>query len=114
MFITAGPITKLFAGGGGGEWTTCAMVDDLLQSCSEGMRGEKRPVVKLCSPYVCVFITADPGIDTATRGVLVGRETIALMPIEKYAPTTPHIDRESVLFIGTQFSILYTFVYSPA
>jgi hypothetical protein len=36
--------------------------------------------------------TFDPGIDTATRGVLVGRETIALMPIEKYAPTTPHID----------------------
>ncbi len=28
MFITAGPITKLFAGGGGGEWTTCAMIDD--------------------------------------------------------------------------------------
>ena len=25
VFITAGPITKLFAGGGGGEWTTCAM-----------------------------------------------------------------------------------------
>ena len=24
VFITAGPITKLFAGGGGGEWTTCA------------------------------------------------------------------------------------------
>jgi hypothetical protein len=23
VFITAGPITKLFAGGGGGEWTTC-------------------------------------------------------------------------------------------
>ena len=28
MFITAGPITKLFAGGGGGEWRTCAMRDD--------------------------------------------------------------------------------------
>ena len=28
VFITAGPITKLFAGGGGGEWTTCAMIDD--------------------------------------------------------------------------------------
>ena len=26
--ITAGPITKLFAGGGGGEWRTCAMRDD--------------------------------------------------------------------------------------
>ena len=26
VFITAGPITKLFAGGGGGEWTTCAMI----------------------------------------------------------------------------------------
>ena len=25
-----------------------------------------------------------------------------------------HSQRESVLFIGTQFSILYTFVYSPA
>ena len=25
VFITAGPITKLFAGGGGGEWRTCAM-----------------------------------------------------------------------------------------
>ena len=36
--------------------------------------------------------TFNPGIDTATRGVLVGRETIALMPIEKYAATTPHID----------------------
>ncbi len=24
----AGPITKLFAGGGGGEWRTCAMRDD--------------------------------------------------------------------------------------
>ncbi len=28
VFITAGPITKLFAGGGGGEWTTCDMIDD--------------------------------------------------------------------------------------
>ena len=28
VFITAGPITKLFAGGGGGESTTCAMIDD--------------------------------------------------------------------------------------
>jgi len=27
VFITAGPITKLFAGGGG-ERTTCAMIDD--------------------------------------------------------------------------------------
>jgi hypothetical protein len=27
VFITAGPIIKLFAGGGG-EWTTCAMTDD--------------------------------------------------------------------------------------
>ncbi len=25
VFITAGPITKLFAGGGGGEWRTCAI-----------------------------------------------------------------------------------------
>ncbi len=24
MFITAGPMIKLFAGGGGGEWRTCA------------------------------------------------------------------------------------------
>jgi hypothetical protein len=28
VFITAGPVTKLFAGGGGGEWRTCAMIDD--------------------------------------------------------------------------------------
>jgi len=28
VFITVGPITKLFVGGGGGEWTTCAMIDD--------------------------------------------------------------------------------------
>jgi hypothetical protein len=28
VFITTGPITKLFAGGGGGEWRTCAMIDD--------------------------------------------------------------------------------------
>ena len=28
VFITAGPITKLLAGGGGGEWRTCAMRDD--------------------------------------------------------------------------------------
>jgi len=27
VFITAGPITKLFAGGGGGEWTTCIVAD---------------------------------------------------------------------------------------
>ncbi len=26
VFITAGPITKLFAGGGGGEWKTCVCV----------------------------------------------------------------------------------------
>jgi len=26
----------------------------------------------------------------------------------------PALERESVLFIGTQFSILYTFMYSPA
>jgi hypothetical protein len=28
VFITAVPITKLFAGGGGGYWSTCAMRDD--------------------------------------------------------------------------------------
>ena len=28
VFITEGPVTKLFAGGGGGEWRTCAMRDD--------------------------------------------------------------------------------------
>ena len=28
VFITARPMTKLFAGGGGGEWRTCAMIDD--------------------------------------------------------------------------------------
>jgi hypothetical protein len=28
VFITAGPMIKLFAGGRGGEWTTCAMRDD--------------------------------------------------------------------------------------
>jgi hypothetical protein len=28
VFITAVPITKLFAGGGGGYWRTCAMRDD--------------------------------------------------------------------------------------
>jgi hypothetical protein len=28
VFITAGPVIKLFAGGGGGEWRTCAMRDD--------------------------------------------------------------------------------------
>ena len=28
VFITAGPMIKLFAGGGGGEWRTCAMRDD--------------------------------------------------------------------------------------
>jgi len=27
VFITAGPITKLFAGGGGGEWRTCAKLE---------------------------------------------------------------------------------------
>jgi ubiquitin len=29
-------------------------------------------------------------------------------------PPEQHRLRESVLFIGTQFSILYTFMYSPA
>ena len=28
VFITAGPITKLFAGGGGGEWRICDTRDD--------------------------------------------------------------------------------------
>jgi hypothetical protein len=40
VFITAGPITKLFAGGGGGEWTTCAMIDD-------------EPITKLFAGCVC-------------------------------------------------------------
>ena len=44
MFITAGPITKLFAGGGGGEWTTCAMIDD-----------EPRPVWMWKCERVCVY-----------------------------------------------------------
>jgi hypothetical protein len=30
VFITAGPITKLFAGGGGGEWRTCDMRDEQI------------------------------------------------------------------------------------
>ena len=30
--------------------------------------------------------------DTTTYGVLVGRETIALTPVERYATVTPHID----------------------
>ncbi len=33
VFITAGPITKLFAGGGGGEWTTCAYDRRRAEAC---------------------------------------------------------------------------------
>jgi hypothetical protein len=36
--------------------------------------------------------TFDTGIDTATCGAIVGRETIAPPPIEQYAATTQHID----------------------
>ncbi len=53
VFITAGPITKLFAGGGGGEWTTCAMIDDeprpvwmspLVTHCGfPGSHGQRKP-----------------------------------------------------------------------
>jgi len=43
-FITAGPVTKLFAGGGGGEWRTCqcAMRDCILSVYS--VDDEPRPV----------------------------------------------------------------------
>jgi len=34
--------------------------------------------------------TFDPGIETATCGVLVGRETLALTPIEGHFTATPH------------------------
>ncbi len=54
VFITAGPITKLFAGGGGGEWTTCAMIDD------EPRPVWMSPLVTQCIWGVCVFITAGP------------------------------------------------------
>ncbi len=53
VFITAGPITKLFAGGGGAEWRTCAMRDD-----------EPRPGTR----EVCVFITAGPITKLFTGG----------------------------------------------
>ena len=58
VFITAGPITKLFAGGGGGEWRTCATRDD-----------EPRPVwTSLPITHVCVFITAGPIIKLCAGG----------------------------------------------
>jgi len=41
-----------------------------------------------------------------TQELLVVGSVILLSRVES--------SRESVLFIGTQFSILYTFVYSPA
>ncbi len=47
VFITAGPITKLFAGGGGGEWTTVHYQSRITAG----------PITKVC---VCVFITAGP------------------------------------------------------
>jgi len=45
VFITAGPIKKLFAGGGGGKWTTCTMIDD---------EPTRRPVWKLGGGRVLV------------------------------------------------------------
>ncbi len=50
VFIAAGPSTKLFAGGGGGYWRTCATRDD-------------EPIMLL----LCVFITAIP-ITSCSRG----------------------------------------------
>ncbi len=50
-FITAGPITKLFAWGGGGEWRTCAMRDD-----------EPRPVwMNLLITHKLARFAAGPG-----------------------------------------------------
>ena len=49
VFITAGPITNLFAGGGGGEWRTCAMRDD-----------EPRPV--WMSPIITHNALANAGV----------------------------------------------------
>ena len=55
VFITAGPITKLFAGGGGGEWTTCAMIRRRAEACvDESAHHAKNELL------LGVFITAGP------------------------------------------------------
>ncbi len=65
VFITTGPITKLFAVGGGGEWTTCAMIDRRMDDmCYDRRRAEacvdESAHHARCVCYVCVFITAGP------------------------------------------------------
>ncbi len=57
MFITAGPITKLFAGGGGGEWTTCAMIDDEREIVGK-KEGEQKGSARGSVHWGCYYATA--------------------------------------------------------
>ena len=71
VFITAGPITKLFAGGGGGEWTTCAGTREEPGTLTQGA-----PVVPGSSRL---------GIEPKTPGWLVQDPTTR--PIGDLIPT---------------------------
>ena len=53
--------------------------------------------------------TACPAMLTTEKTVSTNASSLAWAPGRGYTE-----GRERVLFIGTQFSILYTFVYSPA
>ena len=83
VFITAGPITKLFAGGGGGEWTTCAMIDD-----------EPRPV--WMSPLITFFFLeslsepADRDADAPHTVLIVDVGHMAWYETHKNTHTHPH------------------------
>ena len=55
----------------------------------------------------------DYGKDTGDY-VNAAKDAIVTMITDLQEITIKDEERESVLFIGTQFSILYTFMYSPA
>ena len=63
--------------------------------------------------------TATPHSDTPASGSgdaasLTTNEAEKSVLANATFPSIAQTTRESVLFIGTQFSILYTFMYSPA
>jgi hypothetical protein len=62
---------------------------------------------------VCVFITAGP-ITKLCAWAEEDSGGHVLCEVEIESPRFVSCSRERVLFIGTQFSILYTSMYSPA
>jgi hypothetical protein len=87
-------------------WKRECVVEEGVRRAGAGMRDGRDGTVSDSAGSVDAWVTGSTGLKLIIASAKIPRARVRRL---KMAPA-----RESVLFIGTQFSILYTSMYSPA